>query len=121
MRSIVQRRGICFIPTEHNERKRSKLRPGQTNDLLSVFGREIVLTNRESLLIELLITTPPAHIVTRNQILDAWGDDGESSYRAVDAMIKCLRQKVFPSNPKARKIFIETHYGRGYRFPDRNC
>jgi DNA-binding response OmpR family regulator len=116
---ILHRLGICFIPASLNTKSRRKYGLFATNNSLYVFGREIFLSVHETDLVVLLLKAPPGQYVSRDAVLDAWGDTGELTDRSVDWAVKKLRIKVFPTNEKARHLFIQTSYKRGYRIPER--
>jgi DNA-binding response OmpR family regulator len=53
--------------------------------------------------------------ISRDQLLrDVWGLNGDLITRTVDRHVAALRKKVEPD--PANPVFIETVYGRGYRF-----
>ncbi len=75
---------------------------------------EIVLTEKEVALIELLIRSP-GRVLTRSDILDeVWGMDVSPSERTVDNFIVRLRKLFEPDSDKPRHII--TVRGEGYRF-----
>lgn len=111
--------GICFIPESQNTNPRRRCGYLGTNNVLSVFGREIFLSVKETGLVVLLLKTQPCQYVSRDAVLDAWGDTGDLTDRSVDTIVKKLRAKVFPTNIEARHIFIQSSYNRGYRIPER--
>jgi len=76
----------------------------------SIDGRPLDLSRTEFDLLACL-SAHPGRVFTREQILDqAWRDGGCVTDRTVDAHIKSLRKKLFPSE------CIETVRGVGYRF-----
>ena len=116
---ILHRMGICFIPAALHTKRNRNNNDFATSNLLSVFGREIFLSAKETSLVVLLLKTPPGQYVSRDAVLDAWGDTGELVDRSVDWAVKKLRIKVFPTNVEARRLFVQVSYGRGYRIPER--
>lgn len=76
----------------------------------AIDGRALDLSRTEFELLACL-SAHPGRVFTREQILDqAWRDGGCVTDRTVDAHIKSLRKKLFPSE------CIETVRGVGYRF-----
>lgn len=79
----------------------------------SVFykGREIRLTQKELLLLQILIKNKGI-TVSREQLLDrVWGMDYEGDERTLDTHIRRLRKKIGPES-------IVTHVGIGYRMEE---
>jgi two-component system alkaline phosphatase synthesis response regulator PhoP len=77
-------------------------------------GEVIVLSERESRLLQHLIESR-GEVVTRDELLEeVWGYDAAPMTRTVDVHISWLRQKLEddPANPR----FILTVHGQGYRF-----
>lgn len=73
-------------------------------------NEEIALTNKEFLLLQLLVTNNN-RVYTRDQLLDlVWGQDIVTETRTVDVHIRTLRQKLGPME----KI-IKTIRGFGYK------
>ncbi len=74
-------------------------------------GREIVLRQKEFLLLEKLLAAPKK-IFTRQALMDEiWGYDSNSTLRTVDAHIKSLRAKLKDIDD----FSIETIRGLGYK------
>lgn len=74
-------------------------------------GREIVLRQKEFLLLEKLLAAPKK-IFTRQALMDEiWGYDSNSALRTVDAHIKSLRAKL----KDVDDFSIETIRGLGYK------
>ncbi len=83
---------------------------------VTVNGKEIALTHKEFLLLQLLMDNA-GRVLTRELLLDrVWGYEVEVDTRTVDVHIRYLRQKIEqdPSSPH----LIETVRGVGYRFND---
>jgi two-component system, OmpR family, alkaline phosphatase synthesis response regulator PhoP len=75
---------------------------------------EITLTQKECMLLKLLVENE-GKIVSRDTILDKiWGYDRFPSTRTIDNLVLRLR-KYFERDPKDPK-HIQTFYGAGYRF-----
>lgn len=75
---------------------------------VSFHGENILLTSKEYDLLVFFLKHP-ANAFSREQILNAvWGTDYFGSDRAVDDLLRRLRQKM-------PKLSIETIYGYGYR------
>lgn len=75
---------------------------------------EITLTQKECMLLKLLVENE-GKIISRDTILDKlWGYDRYPSTRTVDNLVLRLR-KYFERDPKDPK-HIQTFYGAGYRF-----
>ncbi len=84
--------------------------------LVTVGGTEKVLTHKEFLLLQLLMTNA-GKVLTRELLLDrVWGYEVEIDTRTVDVHMRYLRQKI-EENP-ARPRYLETVRGVGYRFAD---
>ena len=74
-------------------------------------GYEIILRQKEFLLLEKLLSSP-MKIFTRQALMDdIWGYDSESDQRTVDAHIKLLRAKL----KDVEDFTIETIRGLGYK------
>lgn len=84
-----------------------------------VFGNEVILSTNQYEILYLLFSDP-GRVFTRDEIIDElhkrgiWPYEGKD-FRAVDSNIKRLRRQLFPKNPEAAKLFLETVYCRGYR------
>lgn len=74
-------------------------------------GQPLRLTISE-IVILVLLTERPGVLKTRDQILDALGDDGARTDRCVDTHIKRIRRKFRAVDPGFDRI--ETRYGIGY-------
>lgn len=77
-------------------------------------GQELSLTHKE---FEVLawMAAHPGQLFTRQQLLEQlWSEDLEVNDRAVDALMRRLREKL--ADPVADPHFIETVRGMGYRF-----
>ena len=91
---------VRFGRLEISERKRSVLADGV----------QIVLTNKEFELLNLLVRSPGI-VMTRDQLLDEiWGHDFSGESRTLDVHIATLRQKLGSAGE-----VIETIRGVGYR------
>jgi two-component system alkaline phosphatase synthesis response regulator PhoP len=74
----------------------------------------IALTQKECMLLKLLVEHQ-GHVVERDAILDhVWGYDRFPTSRTIDNLITRLR-KYFESDPK-QPVHIQTVYGVGYKF-----
>ncbi len=85
---------------------------------VTMSGKNIHLTKKEFLILNLL-SERPGKIFTREEIIESIFEDEYEGYdRTVDAHIKNLRQKLGddPKNP----TLIKTVYGTGYKFMGRN-
>ena len=91
---------VRFGRLEISEKKRSVLADGE----------QIVLTNKEFELLNLLVRSPGI-VMTRDQLLDEiWGHDFSGESRTLDVHIATLRQKLGSAGE-----VIETIRGVGYR------
>ncbi len=79
-------------------------------------GKELILTNKEVLLLKMLIERKN-QVVSRQQILqNVWGYDIYPSTRTIDNFILAFR-KYFEEDPRNPKFFFSVR-GVGYRFSD---
>lgn len=77
-------------------------------------GEEISLTQKECMLMKLLVENE-GNVIDRDTILDkVWGYDRYPSSRTIDNLILRLR-KYFEVSPREPR-YIHTIYGAGYRF-----
>jgi DNA-binding response OmpR family regulator len=77
-------------------------------------GQELNLTHKEFSVLAWM-AAHPGQLFTRQQLLEQlWPDDLDVNDRAVDALIRRLREKL--TDPVAEPHFIETVRGMGYRF-----
>ena len=91
---------VRFGRLEISEKKRSVLADGE----------QIILTNKEFELLNLLVRSPGI-VMTRDQLLDEiWGHDFSGESRTLDVHIATLRQKLGSAGE-----VIETIRGVGYR------
>lgn len=75
-------------------------------------GREIVLTQREFTLLEVLARQPGA-VMTKSFLLDqVWGPDFDGGHNVVEVYVGYLRRKI---DSKDTPRLIETVRGHGYR------
>jgi two-component system, OmpR family, alkaline phosphatase synthesis response regulator PhoP len=75
---------------------------------------EVTLTQKECMLLKLLVENE-GKIISRDTILDkVWGYDRYPSTRTIDNLILHLR-KIFEPDPRVPR-HIQTFYGAGYRF-----
>ena len=120
--TIIHCCGICLITEASSDevvvKKRKIYNNGLSYSRAYVFGREVLLTGRESTVLELLMSNAGT-FVSREKILDSLNDNGEINFRAIDVLIKRLRKKLFPTNKEAGRIFIVTKYCLGYQVPTR--
>ena len=97
------------------------LRVDLARRLVTVAGREIVLTPTEYDLLKALMAHAGA-VVTRHQLLSyVWGADYEQNAHLLQVSVSNLRRKLEPDPTRPR--FIETEPGVGYRLneePDRS-
>ena len=78
--------------------------------LVTVKGKEVVLTSTEFKLLVMLLERQ-GRVQSRDQLLsEVWGIDSEIETRTVDTHVKSLRQKLGPAGK-----LIETVRGFGYR------
>lgn len=77
-------------------------------------SKEVNLTAKEFVLLELLITNPNKVYSRENLLKIVWGQDYPGDVRTVDVHIRRLREKIEgnPSEPK----YIQTKWGIGYFF-----
>ncbi|KJZ18592.1 response regulator [Loktanella sp. S4079] len=89
---------------------------GRTDEVTSPQGYQVTLSQREIGLLQALLANP--HIpLTREEIaaaMDATGEEGDASGRAIDVLVGRLRTKI-EANPKQPKL-IKTQRGVGYVF-----
>jgi DNA-binding response OmpR family regulator len=120
--TIIHCSGVCLVTEESSDEfvvsRLQSIGPVSSFSKVYVFGRMVKLTQNESTVLELLMSSAGVP-VSRNQILDALGDSGELMFRSIDTKIKRLRQKLFPNNVNARELFIQTLYCIGYKIPKR--
>jgi len=81
--------------------------------LISPAGKQIRLTRAEAQLLELFVRAPN-RVLSREQLLDAFGTAEEAFDRSIDVRISRLRQKL--GDPPQKPRFIRTVYGAGYLF-----
>ena len=86
-------------------------------DQRSIFdgkGEEVLVTNTEFRLLEVLVTNPNT-IFSRQELLDQLGSD-YSRYidRTIDVFILRLRRKI--ERTPTRPVYLQTRRGRGYEF-----
>src|SRR3954453_9358444 len=85
---------------------------------VSVADRRVDLTPTEFQLL-LTLARQPGRVLTRAQLLDAiHGVAFESYERAIDAHVKNIRRKLEP-DPRVPR-YVETVFGVGYRFAERD-
>ena len=79
-----------------------------------VAGREINLTAKEFVLLELLVVNANKVYSRENLLKLVWGNDYPGDVRTVDVHIRRLREKIesTPSEPK----YVHTKWGVGYYF-----
>ncbi|MBS1816628.1 MAG: response regulator transcription factor [Acidobacteria bacterium] len=83
---------------------------------VTVFGREVELTDQEFRLLHLL-ATHPGIVFSREALLSKiWRGDTFVTVRSVDTLVKRLRRRIEtdPANP----TFVQTVWGVGYKFAD---
>ncbi|WP_010138317.1 response regulator transcription factor [Oceanicola sp. S124] len=84
---------------------------GKRDEVTSPAGFQVALSRRETELLKVLLANP--HIpLSREEIAEALGDEGEASGRAIDMLVTRLRAKI-ESDPKAPEI-LKTLRGTGY-------
>jgi DNA-binding response OmpR family regulator len=93
-----------------------ELRLDKLTHHVSVNGKPVNLTPKAVIVLKLLMMHM-GEVITRDQLLnEVWGWTHEHHFesRAVDLRVHEIRRKLGcdPKNPK----FIETVFGRGYRF-----
>lgn len=88
-----------------------KLKIDYLNHIVWIDNKELVLTHKEYLLIELL-TKNNNRLLSREQILDSiWGYDYYGEARAVDTYVKKIRKKL-----GIYSFYIQTVFKVGYLF-----
>ena len=91
------------------------LRVSSTGHQVMIGEREVVLTNKEFLLLELLIRNQ-GRVLTRETLLESvWGLGSEPENRTLDVHIRTLRAKLQEAGS-----YIQTVRGIGYRFKGEN-
>ena len=84
---------------------------GKRDEVTSPRGFQVALSRRETELLKVMLANP--HIpLSREEIADALGDEGEASGRAIDMLVTRLRAKI-ERDPKAPEI-LKTLRGTGY-------
>lgn len=77
-------------------------------------GEEIPLTQKECMLLKVLVEAE-GQVVSRETVLDrVWGYDRYPSSRTIDNLVLRLR-RYFEDDPK-NPVHLQTVYGAGYRF-----
>lgn len=109
----VLRRSANVLDTE-NSRQFGSLKVNLDSHVVTVNGKEVILTPKDlSLLI--FLTERPNRTFTREDLIESvWGMDYEGSDRAVDLAIKRIRQAL-NSWPESQGE-IRTYRGLGYQF-----
>lgn len=80
---------------------------------VTVSGQEVVLTRREYLILELLISNPQK-VFTRNNIYESvWNEEFVGEDNAVNVHISNIRQKLAGVNPA--ETYIQTVWGIGFK------
>lgn len=80
---------------------------------VTVSGREIALTRREYLILELLIRNP-GKVFTRNNIYESvWNEEYLGEDNAVNVHISNIRQKLAKANRE--ETYIQTVWGIGFK------
>lgn len=81
---------------------------------VKVRGEEVILTNTEYKILNILATNPNK-LFTREELLQCSSDEYYDKFdRVIDAHIKNLRQKIEEDTKKPK--IIQTVYGVGYKF-----
>lgn len=119
MRELVARIRAALRRVRGISPRRSVLQVGpvrldQDAYQVSVNEKEIRLTPSEFILLQTLMSAP-GRVFSRQELLDRLGDESRSGTpRSIDIHIRNLRTKIEPDPSRPR--FIETVFGRGYRF-----
>lgn len=80
---------------------------------ITVSGREIALTRREYLILELLVRNP-GKVFTKNNIYESvWNEEYLGEDNAVNVHISNIRQKLAKAN--SRESYIQTVWGIGFK------
>ncbi|MBR9762148.1 MAG: response regulator transcription factor [Rhodobacteraceae bacterium] len=84
---------------------------GKRDEVTSPAGFQVALSRRETELLKVMLANP--HIpLSREEIAEALGDEGEASGRAIDMLVTRLRAKI-ERDPKAPEL-LKTLRGTGY-------
>ena len=84
---------------------------------VTVAGREIRLTRREFLILELMMENP-GKVFTKSNIYESvWNEEFLGEDNAVNVHISNIRQKI--AKVKKEENYIETVWGCGYKWNER--
>lgn len=113
VRSIFRRSNYSGLPEETLEIDHLRINSGDR--IVTVDGKEVMLTPKEYELL-LLLAQQPQRTFNRQELLDrVWGCDYVGGTRAVDDLVKRLRKKLRESGSINN---VKTIWGYGYRFED---
>lgn len=111
IRVVLKRKGAAVPAVEHSTLSAGKLVLDKTSHLVTYDGRAIELTNREFLLLEVLLENRSI-VLSRDTLLEkVWGYDYMGETNVVDVYVYYLRNKI--DDVVGEKI-IETVRGVGY-------
>ncbi len=111
VKSVLKRTNLIEFK-ENIVFKNIEIYPSSMN--IKVYNEVIENLSTKEFEILYLLTRYPSRIFSREQIYDRVFDSSNSYFRTIDTHIKNIRKKIEkdPKNPE----FIQTVYGKGYRF-----
>lgn len=114
LEAVLRRKGTS--PRQGGEEKRLIFRDivmEPDRHRVTVAGQEIMLTRREYLILELLLSNPQK-VFTRNNIYESvWNEEFVGEDNAVNVHISNIRQKLAGVNPA--ETYIQTVWGIGFK------
>ena len=111
---IAKIKGIFKRKYAMEEMVEGNLRLNTVQQVLSVDGRKIDITEKEFELLKLLMENKGVTLKKEYLFNAVWGSDSESELQTLTVHIKWLREKI-EEDPKKPKHII-TEWGVGYRF-----
>ncbi len=111
---IAKIKGIFKRKYAMEEMVEGNLRLNTVQQVLSVDGRKIDITEKEFELLKLLMENKGVTMKKEYLFNSVWGSDSESELQTLTVHIKWLREKI-EEDPKKPKHII-TEWGVGYRF-----
>jgi DNA-binding response OmpR family regulator len=114
--SLQKRSQPAVQHPEHKVLKRGEMEIDLTKHIVSIAGKEVVLTPIEFSILRLLASAP-GRVYSRQDLLNAIWDTAYEGYkRNIDPHVNRLRTKI-EGNPKRPK-YVLTVWGIGYKFND---
>ncbi|MFB2835550.1 two-component system response regulator RppA [Floridanema evergladense] len=113
VRALLRRVTVLESATTHQRLKVGDLELDLENQVAYRQGRTIELSEKESQLLELLMSHP-GQLLTHTEIYEyLWSGEEQPSSNVLAALIRLLRRKIEANNESQ---LIHTVYGKGYRF-----